>query len=212
MKHGDYSARVAALFGEYASVYAEKYANVQHYLPVYQPFMEMIPAGGIVLEVGCGPGNVTSVLRKLRSDVNITATDFAPEMLELAKKQNPEVRFFQLDCRDLARINEKFDGILAGFVFPYLDCLEVEIFLKQSYQNLHSGGLLCITTMEGKAETSGYQTSSDGKHSLWIHIHESQTLQLQAEKAGFQVLKAEVTETESHGKKVQDLMLLLQKN
>jgi len=39
-----------------------------------------------VLELACGPGNITKCLLSKRPDLEILATDIAPNILELAKK------------------------------------------------------------------------------------------------------------------------------
>ena len=45
----------------------------------------------VVLELGCGPGNLSKQLLSLRPDLKITATDLAPDMLEIAQETNPSI-------------------------------------------------------------------------------------------------------------------------
>ena len=64
-----------------------------------------------VLELACGPGNITQYLLQKRPDFQILGTDLAPKMLELARQNNPTAQFELRDCRDVLGLNQKFDGV-----------------------------------------------------------------------------------------------------
>ena len=54
-----------------------------------------------LFEIGCGPGNITKYLIYKNPNYKILATDAAPNMIALAKKNNPTV------IKDKNNINEK---------------------------------------------------------------------------------------------------------
>ncbi|RSN37950.1 SAM-dependent methyltransferase [Amycolatopsis sp. WAC 01416] len=65
---------------------------------------------GPVADVGCGPGHVTAHLASL--GLEVTGVDLSPKMIEVARRQHPELRFFvgSMTALDLP------DGELGGLV------------------------------------------------------------------------------------------------
>jgi len=50
-----------------------------------------------VVDLGCGPGNSTAVLRARWSDAEILGVDRSPEMLAVARRSDPTVRWVEAD-------------------------------------------------------------------------------------------------------------------
>jgi SAM-dependent methyltransferase len=78
-------------------------------------FAELVQAGGggPVLDVGCGPGRITTYLHGLGLDVR--GVDLSPEMVRVARGWYPEVDFGVGTMTDL----DLPDGALAGLVAWY---------------------------------------------------------------------------------------------
>ena len=146
-----------------AQVYQDKFMGLDLYNDTYDRFIELLPQpNASLLEVGCGPGNITRYLLEKRPDYNIIATDVAPNMIELARVNNPIA-----DCRVIAatkidQIHQTFQAILMGFCLPYLSKEEYASFLAQAHHLLESDGLLYVSTIEGEYYTSAMQTGSTG--------------------------------------------------
>ncbi len=82
-------------------LYQEHFMDLDIYNSSYDSFCQILPEGAEVLELGCGPGNITRYLTKLRPDLQITATDVAPNMVALAEKNVPSAKYEVLDVRRL---------------------------------------------------------------------------------------------------------------
>ena len=54
----------------------------------------------VVYDLGCGPGNVTALLRERWPEADLTGVDSSPEMLAKAAEALPDVRFEQIDMAD----------------------------------------------------------------------------------------------------------------
>lgn len=77
-----------------AKQYQDKYMDFNHYFDRYDTFCQLLHTkNASVLEIGCGPGNVTRYLLNKRSDLQNTGLDLAPNMIELAKANNPTAHF-----------------------------------------------------------------------------------------------------------------------
>lgn len=54
-----------------------------------------------VLDIGCGPGNSSHVLKLTFSNAKVTGIDTSPDMIKKAKSAYPDIEFLQLDARML---------------------------------------------------------------------------------------------------------------
>jgi demethylmenaquinone methyltransferase / 2-methoxy-6-polyprenyl-1,4-benzoquinol methylase len=79
------------------------------------------PAGGSVLDLCCGTGDLSFQLARMKGDLEITAVDFCGPMLEGARRraatQDPRKRitFVQGDVMALGLPDQSFDGAVMGF-------------------------------------------------------------------------------------------------
>src|SRR5829696_71014 len=73
-----------------ATLYQEKFMNLDLYNDTYNKFCELIKKpNATIFEIGCGPGNITKYLLAKKPDIQIYAIDVAPNMIQLAKANNP---------------------------------------------------------------------------------------------------------------------------
>lgn len=166
------------LFGRYAQVYQDKYMNQDRYRQGLDIFCDYdILQVGQLLELGCGPGNVTKYLLNKCPALQLLATDLSPEMLKLAQANNPTIRTQLLDCRQIGTLEQQFVGLVAAFVLPYLSPTEARAFISATANRLSVGGVLYLSTMVGPASLSGWQGPSDGSADrLYMYYHEEESL------------------------------------
>src|SRR5690606_3808601 len=100
------------------------------------------------LEIGCGPGNITKYLLSKKPDFDILGIDIAPNMVELAKQNNPTAHFALMDCRQINQLDTKFDGIIGGFCLPYLTRVESEKLISDASDLLNDNGLIYLSFVE----------------------------------------------------------------
>ena len=74
---------------EYEKIYSKP--ERQEDLKSATTILQEIFADKQVLEIACGPGNITKYISRLRPDFQITAIDLSPNMIELAKANNIRV-------------------------------------------------------------------------------------------------------------------------
>ena len=161
----DHCAISASVFHKLADKYRDKYMGLTMYDDSYREFCELLRQDRArVLDAECGPGNVSRYLMTQKPDLDLLGIDLAPRMVELAREAVPSAHFAVHDCRHLADLQLRFDGIICAFGLPYLSGEEATAFIRVGGQALDPGGVLYLSTMLGKTEDSGFQSCSTGDH------------------------------------------------
>ena len=94
----DKTRLVVAVFDRRAQEYQDKYMDVGLYQDTFDLFCTSIAQEkAYILELGCGPGNITRYLLKQRPGFKILGIDLAPNMIELAQMNNPNAAFRLMD-------------------------------------------------------------------------------------------------------------------
>lgn len=176
------------IFNKLATGYQDKFMDVSLYHDSLDVFCHSIPKQNAeILELACGPGNITKYLLEKRPDFKILGSDLAPNMIELAKINNPTADFELMDCRAITSLAKKYDGMLCGFGLPYLSKEEAIQFIKDANQKLNSNGVLYISTMEDDNSKSGFKTGSTGDK-MYQNFHQADYLTKALEDNGFKII------------------------
>ena len=177
-----------ATFNKLAQRYQDKYMDLADYDDTYALFCKhLVSRNARVLELACGPGNVTRALLARLPDLQIVATDLAPQMVELARVNNPTAQFAVMDCRDVAGQGKNFDALVCAFGLPYLSRAEAASLIADAASILNPGGLLYLSAMEAEESRSGWQTSGTGDQ-VYIHYHDEQHLRTALGLHGFDII------------------------
>ncbi len=172
-------------WNEVAQVYQDKFMLLDLYNDTYDLFCKSInDPKAKILELGCGPGNITRYLLQQRPDWDITGMDVAPNMVALAQANNPTARFLVMDVRELDSFTGSFDGVVCGFCLPYLSKADCAKLIKDVAHLLSPGGLFYCSTMEGDYEQSGYEAASTG-HQSYVYYHQAAYITEQLQEHGF---------------------------
>jgi len=197
------------VFDRHAQTYEDKYMDQGLYQDTLDALCTLVSKPhAAVLDVACGPGNVAKYLLGKRPDLEILGIDLAPNMLELAQKNNPQAKFLNMNCKAIARLPGTYDAIVCAFVLPYLSKDEAAALIADAAKLLNPGGVLYLSTMEDDYARSEWQTSGSGDR-LFMHYHEGSYLVAALEQNGLKLLKQKRQDFPSpDGKKVTDLILI----
>jgi 2-polyprenyl-3-methyl-5-hydroxy-6-metoxy-1,4-benzoquinol methylase len=203
-----------AVFNKYATDYQHKFMNQDLYNDTFDVFCNSITKESPdVLELACGPGNITSCILKKRPDFKILGSDLASNMLELAKKNNPAAEFQLMDCRDIDKLDKQFDAIMCGFCLPYLSKEDAVKLIGDAAVRLHPDGVLYISTMEDDYSKSGLKSASqDERDQCYIHYHQADYLTAALTDNNFRIIDLQRKEFAApDGTKTTDLILIARK-
>ena len=140
-------------------------------------FIEAVPAGGRVLDLGCGPGNSSSHMQN--GGLHVDATDASEEMVRHAREAyGIDAKVAVFDDLDAEGV---YDGIWANFSLLHAARQNFDRHLLQIHNALKPEGHFHIGMKLGEGEIRdrigrlySYYTESELKHRL--------------EKAGFTIL------------------------
>jgi len=74
-----------------------------------------------VYEVGCGEGHVTARLKERFPDARVIGSDLSAAILEVARREHPELEFEQCSAYDIGVSGRRWDVVVACEVLEHLD-------------------------------------------------------------------------------------------
>lgn len=180
-------------YNKFAKNYQNKFMNMNLYDDTYDEFCSLINRKNPnILEIACGPGNITKYILSKRPDFRILGIDLAPNMIALAKENNPKANFKVMDCKEIGVINQKYDGIICGFCTPYLSKEDVKQLILDASKLLNSSGVFYLSTMEDDYRKSGFETTSFAENNkIFIYYHQLDYLTEMFVDAGFKIIKTQ---------------------
>jgi SAM-dependent methyltransferase len=130
-----------------ARAYAEHLASELDHKPLdrhlLNRFSEGTAGGGLVADLGCGPGHVTRYLHD--HGVRVVGIDLSPAMVQVAKNLNPSLEFRIGDMKQLDIPDASLAGIVAFYSIVHFDSSELDIVLQQIRRVLQPGGLFLVS-------------------------------------------------------------------
>ena len=153
---------------------------------LYKPFLELIPAGGTILDAGCGPGR--DVLAFLKQGFRVTAFDASEKMVEIASTQTG-VAALQMRFQEL-KYKQKFDGIWACASLLHVPFCELDDILSRFSRALKTGGICFMSFKQGNGERF-----EDGRR--FIDFTEATLQQKLADISGLSILRTWGTEDQA---------------
>lgn len=181
-------------WNEIADVYASHFMDLEIYNEGYELFTQRLPASSPrVLEIGCGPGNISKHIRSMISDAEIEGIDVAPAMIELAKANNPKGKYYEMDARNIQMIANNYHGIACGFCIPYLSKTDVVKLFLDCRNLLYSDGLFYLSFVDGDYSKSGFQTGSTGQR-VYFYYHESEFILNCLINSGFELIENSIVD------------------
>lgn len=183
-----------------AQLYENNFMHLDLYNPSYDRFLQQLQGNKpSVLEIGCGPGNISHYLLQQRPELNILGIDTGPAMVELAQKNNPTASFQVMDARHITQLPKSFDGILIGFCIPYLEPDDTAMLITHCHELLNKNGILYLSYVPGDPALSDFQTGSSGDR-IYFHFYSNEWILEELQRHSFILTdQVPVTYTRSNG-------------
>ena len=207
----DHSKKASEVFNKLAELYQSKFMDVTAYASEIDRFLRLItiPKPNL-LEIACGPGNITRYILSKNPSLTILGIDLAPKMVELAKLNCPEASFEVMDCRQISSLKNKYDGIIVSFCLPYLNKSELENLVKDISGLLQPGGKLYLSTIEGDYKNSSYKKGSTGDE-IFLHYYDYASIEVLFSEAQLQTISQSRVSVSTNPHKDVDLIIIAAK-
>jgi SAM-dependent methyltransferase len=119
-------------------------------------FLEVVPARGLVLEVGSGPGWDADWLE--RQGVRVRRTDASMSFVEIQAARGAKAELLDVVTDDLGG---PYAGLMARYVFQHIERSRLARVLAKISSALVAGGALLFSLREGRDEL--IEPGSDGR-------------------------------------------------
>ncbi|ALG13420.1 class I SAM-dependent DNA methyltransferase [Kibdelosporangium phytohabitans] len=139
-------------------------------------------AQGTVADIGCGPGRITTRLADL--GLSVFGIDLSPEMIEVARREHPRLRFDVGSMTALDLADGSLGGVVAWYSIIHLPQDELPGVFAEFFRVLEPGGQLLLAFKSGDerrhlSHAYGHDVSLDV---YWMPVDRVAKL---AEQAGF---------------------------
>jgi SAM-dependent methyltransferase len=186
--------RIAASYDSVAARYAEEIGAEMAHKPVDRAWLRCLAelAGdGIVADVGCGPGHVTAFLAGL--GIQTIGVDLSPEMVAVARKHNPDLRFEVGSLLALPVADAAWSGAVCAYSIIHLEADQRPVAFRELARAIGDGGWLLLSFhISGEGLEPGGVRHVDqwwGQEvDLRFHFLSPQAIAAELGSAGFEVM------------------------
>ncbi len=185
----DWLAETRTSYDTVANNYAEFVRGSLDGLPVLRSvlvmFAELVRGSGPVLDVGCGPGQVTAILQDLGLDT--IGIDLSPSMIEIARRDYPGPRYEIGSMTALSHSDESAGGALLFWSLIHIPDDSVSVVLDEVFRVLRPGGVVTVGFHVGdrvNRKTEGY---GGLPMQLNVHLRPVEFVSNALREAGFRI-------------------------
>jgi ubiquinone/menaquinone biosynthesis C-methylase UbiE len=107
-------------------------------------------SGSIVCDVGCGTGHITRYL--FDKGLNVFGVDISERCIEIARRENPKVRFQVMDMARLDLADESIDGIVSFYSIIHTPKRLVNVLFSEFSRVLRRDGKILVVVKRGSSE------------------------------------------------------------
>ncbi len=142
----------------------------------------------IICDVGCGPGHITRYL--FDKGLNVFGIDISEKCIEIARRENPKMRFQVMDMARLEIEDESIDGIISFYSIIHTPKRLIHILFQEFNRVLKKDGKILIVVKKGSTE--GYVDELEGfKTRLYFTNFTEEELETYLQTSGFELISLE---------------------
>ncbi|MET8256519.1 class I SAM-dependent methyltransferase [Micromonospora sp. NPDC005205] len=162
----------------YARLVRDLLAEAPYERAALASFAELVLAagGGPVADVGCGTGRITAHLHTL--GVDAFGIDLSPGMIDVARRDHPELRFEVGSMTDLHLADGSVAGLVAWYSLIHIPDDQIGVVFAHFRRVVRPGGPLLLGFHVGDETT--LKTEGYGGHPMNVRVHRRQPSQVAA--------------------------------
>jgi SAM-dependent methyltransferase len=105
------AAKIADLYERHAKNWEKDRGRHLFEKPWLDHFLRLVPAGGSILDIGCGSAEPIARFF-VEQGYDVTGADSSPSLIDICKRRFPTQRWIVADMRELS-LDARFQGIIA---------------------------------------------------------------------------------------------------
>jgi len=138
----------------------------------------------IICDMGCGPGHIGRYL--FDKGFNVFGIDVSEKCIEIARRENPKMRFQTMDMTRLDIADESIDGIISFYSIIHTPKRFMHALFREFNRVLKKSGKILIVVKKG--DTEGYVDELEGfKTRLYFTNFREEEIEGFLETNGFRV-------------------------
>ncbi len=145
--------RIIGLYEENAAAWDRQRGRDLHERPWLDRFAALLPAGGSILDIGCGMGEPVARWFIARGFA-VTGVDSSPSLIAMARERFPGQAWVTADMRALA-LGRRFDGLIAWHSFFHLSPDDQRPMFARFAAHARPSGALMFTSGAEQGEAIG---------------------------------------------------------
>lgn len=187
--------RISA-YSNIAQVYSKYFINELDNKPldrkIYDLFFDRVQSNGTTLEIGCGPGEISSYL--WNKGLKITGIDLSEKMVHEAKRYNPSIPFIVGNVFDLSYKTNTIAGIVAPYLIVNFSKNEVLEAFREINRVLKPEGCFLLSFHIGRDNQRLYRDIMVKGTKLTFTFFRVETIKKLLTKAGFHISEVIIKE------------------
>jgi ubiquinone/menaquinone biosynthesis C-methylase UbiE len=202
-------AKTIESYNQTAVEFNDTIATLKNYDHTYQFVCNRLNDGDAILDLACGPGQISKYLRK-RKNLKVVGVDLSEEMLKIARNEIPDGIFHRHSIVTYREV-ESFDLVLLGFALPYLTESQMDECIFNSSKCLKRGGMYYMSFMEGIGNQLE-KTSFGKEHDFLVFYYPRDRVISELERNGIGILREYCLDyKEPDGRITRDIVLIGEK-
>jgi SAM-dependent methyltransferase len=173
---GDRTIDSVAAYTTGADAYEREHADRRE--AQVKRFVDSLPVGSAILDVGCGPGR--DLARFQAAGHRPVGVELNTAFVQRARRHAPVE---EMDLRDLHRLVGTFDGVWAAACLVHLRRAEVADVLEQFGRLVRPGGRLHVSVRSTGRD--GWLDEPDGRR--WYSVWQPAAIEAAVRGAGFRI-------------------------
>lgn len=154
-------------------------------LPELEEFMNFLKVNDEILDLGCGPGHHSRIFYK--NGFKVTGVDLSKEMINIAKKEIPEVEFQVMDILKLKFKKCSFNGVWASASLLHIQKKLLPKALEKIYNILCEKGIFYLSLKQGEGEELLKDKRYGGVDKFYSYFT-STDIEKNLKQAGFKII------------------------
>ena len=177
-------------YNQNAQVYSKSILNYSSPEQIDE-FVKLVPKSTKVLDAGCASGRDSKLL--LDKEISVIGIDLSSELIKIAKKNYPDIKFVEGNFLNLPFIDKMFGGIWAHASLLHFENTE-DVFkaLSEFYRVLMKNGIIHVLV---KAQTTinKYNIVIDklSKHNRFFQFFTKEEIKDLLQRSSFKIIKLE---------------------